>query len=205
MRVAVVGATGDVGQPLVRELVDRGHHVTAISIHPELVQPDPAVHVVAADANDPEQLIPAIEGHDVVITSIQYAKTDHAALIASVKASGVPRYFVNGGAGTLLVPSTTTRIMDTAQFPAAFAAPAAAAASFWDRLEKETDLNWVYLAPPPGIGPGKRTGSYRRGGREMLAGKDGGGPTISFGDYAIAIVDELEKPSLIRDRFTVAN
>ncbi|MDQ6522953.1 NAD(P)H-binding protein [Nocardioides sp. LHD-245] len=204
MRIAVVGATGQVGRPLVAELVDRGHRVTAVTIHPELVAPDAAVAVVAADANDPAQLVDAIAGHDVVVTSIQYAKTDHAGLIASVKASGVPRHFVCGGSGTLRVPGTTTRIMDTESFPASFAASAAAAAHFWELLEQETELNWVYLSPPPGIGPGTRTGAYRRGGRELLVREDGAMPSISFADYILAIADELEEPSLVRDRFTVA-
>ena len=204
MNVAVVGATGNVGRPLTAELVARGHRVTAVTIHPELVEPHPRVRTEEADANDPTRLVPVIAGHDVVVTSIQYAKTDHARLIASVRESKAPLYFVAGGSGTLLVPGTTTRIMDTESFPTAFAKPAAAAAHFWELLEQVDDLDWIYLAPPPGIGPGERTGVFRRGGRELLTRDDGQMPGISFDDYAIAIADELEGPSHIRKRFTVA-
>ncbi|MEO6472459.1 MAG: NAD(P)H-binding protein, partial [Aeromicrobium sp.] len=162
----------------------------------------PGVTALAGNANDRQTLPQQIAGHDVVISSIQFLKTDHDSLIESVKASGVPRYFVNGGCGTLLVPGTTTRIMDTPEFPAPAAVPAAAAASFFERIQQESELNWTFLCPPPGIGPGERTGVFRVGHDELLTRPDGP-PAISLDDYAIAIVDELENPSLVRQRFTV--
>lgn len=89
-------------------------------------------------------------------------------------------------------------------FPTAFAKSAAAAAHFWELLERETDLNWVYLSPPPGIGPGPRTGAFRIGREELLVREDGAMPNISYADHAVAIVDELEDPTLVTSRFTVA-
>ena len=202
MKVALVGATGKVGTPLTRELVSRGHTVTAITTHPDDVLDLPGVTSVAGDANDRGTLPGLLAGHDVVLSSIQFRKTDHDALIKSVKASGVARYFVNGGCGTLLAPGTTTRIMDTPEFPADFAPSAAAAARFFERIQQETELNWTFLSPPPGIGPGERTGVFRVGRDELLTRPDGPAE-ISFDDYAIAIVDELENPTLVRQRFTV--
>lgn len=174
--------------------------VTALTIHPEDVEEGPLVTAAHCDANDPAQLVPAIRGHDVVVTSIQYRKTNHEQLIASVRESGVPRWFVAGGSGTLLIPGTSTRIMDGPDFPASFAA----AAHFWELLERVTDLDWVYLSPPPGIGPGERTGVFRRGREELLVRDDGAMPSISYADYALAIADEIENPELVRQRFTVA-
>lgn len=202
MKVALIGATGAVGTPLTRELSSRGHLVTAITTHPEDVLDIPGVTALAGNANDRSTLPQQVAGHDVVISSVQFHKTDHDALIESVKASGVPRYFVNGGSGTLLVPGTTTRLMDTPEFPVGFAPFAAAAAGFFERLQRETALNWTYLSPPPGIGTGERTGEFRVGRDELLTRPDGP-PAISYDDYAIAIVDELENPSLVRQRFTV--
>lgn len=202
MKVALIGATGKVGTPLTRELVSRGHTVTAITTHPEDVLELPGVTAVAGDANDRGALPGLLAGHDVVISSIQFRKTDHDALIESVKASSVARYFVNGGCGTLLMPGTTTRIMDSPEFPTDFAPPAVAAAQFFERLSRETELNWTFLSPPPGIGPGERTGVFRVGRDELLARPDGP-PAISYDDYAIAVVDELENPTLVRQRFTV--
>jgi putative NADH-flavin reductase len=203
LKIAIVGATGNVGPCVVRELVGRGHQVTAITTHPEDVEPHPAVTVLAGDANDPDTLIPQITGHDVVITSIQFRKTDPDTLIEAVKASGAPRYVVAGGSGTLHVPGTTTRIMDTPAFPAAFAQSAAAAARFFDRLRQETELNWTFLSPPPGFGPGERTGTFRLSGDELLSDADGKS-VISFADFAIAMVDEIEDPKHPRARFHAA-
>lgn len=202
MKVVLVGATGNVGKPLIHELVSRGHTVTAISTHPEDVPDLEGVTPVRGDANDRETLPDLLRGHDVAVSAIQFRKTDHDALIESVKASGVPRYFVPGGSGTLLAPGTTTRIMDTSDFPAAFAPSAQAAARFFDRIQQETELDWTYLSPPPGIGPGERTGVFRVGRDELLTPPDGPA-AISFDDYAIAIADELENQTVVRGRFTV--
>ncbi|TGD85906.1 hypothetical protein BayCH28_19645 [Mycolicibacterium sp. CH28] len=90
----------------------------------------------------------------------------------------------------------------SANLPADFAPPAVAAARFFERLSQETELNWTFLSPPPGIGPGERTGVFRVGRDELLA-RPYGPPAISYDDYAIAIVDELENPTLVRQRFTV--
>jgi putative NADH-flavin reductase len=203
MKVALVGATGNIGPRLVRELSNRCHEVTAITTHPDDVLDLPGVTPVAGDANDRSTLPALLAGHDVVVSSIGFWKTDHEVLIGAVKDSGVPRYFVNGGSGTLLIPGTTTRIMDTPAFPAAFADHAAAAAHFFDLLRQETELDWTYLSPPPGIRAGERTGVFRLGRDELLA-VDEGLPEISFEDYSIAIVDELENHTLTRQRFTVA-
>lgn len=203
MKIAVVGATGNVGPFTVRELVSRGHQVTAITTHPQDVPAHELVTTVPGDANDPATLVPQLVGHDVVITSIQFRKTDPDQLIESVKASGVPRYLVSGGSGTLLVPGTTTRIMDTDAFPAAYAKSAAAAARFFDRLRQEKDLNWTYLSPPPGFGPGDRTGVFRLSGDELLSDSEGKS-VISFADFAIALADEVEVPRHPRARFHAA-
>jgi uncharacterized protein len=203
MKVAIIGATGNVGTCVVRELSERVHQITAISTHPELVPDSPGVIAVRGDANDADSLVKLIAGHDVVVSSIQFSKTDPDTLIEAVKSSAAPRYVVVGGSGTLLAPGTTTRIMHTPSFPAAFAKSAAAAARFFDRLQQETELNWTFLSPPPGFGPGERTGTFRLGRDELLSDADGKS-VVSYDDYAIAFVDEIEHPRHPRQRFTIA-
>jgi len=202
MRIAYVGASGAVGAYVVAELARRGHEVTAISTHPDAVPELPGVTAQFGDANDGPALTALLKGHDVVVTSIQFAKTDPETIIGAVKASGVGRYVVAGGSGTLHAPGTTTRLMDTPTFPANFAAPAAAAARFFDRLLLETELDWAYLSPPPGFTPGPATGTFRLGLDEVLVGPDGTAG-ISYGDYAVAMVDEIEDPKHHGRRFTV--
>ena len=195
MKIAIVGASGVVGECVVRELHQRGHTLTGISTHPEAIPDLDRVTRSYGDANEATALVDQIKGHDVVVTSVQFTKTDPETLISAVKSSGTQRYFVVGGSGTLLVPGTNTRIMDSEMFPAAFARPAAAAARFFDLLLKETELNWTYLSPPPGFGPGERTGKFRLGRDELLV-DDNGKSVVSYADYAIALADEIERSSI---------
>lgn len=202
MHVALIGATGAVGQRLSAELLSRGHSITAISTHPDRVPAAEKVSAVYGDINDAPSMTELLRGHDVVVSCVQFAKYDHGALIEAVRAAQVPRYFVCGGSGTLLAPGTTTRIMDTPSFPADYLPPARTAAAFFDRLRQEPGLDWTYISPPPGFTPGERTGTFRVGGDEVLVGPDGTA-AISFEDYAIAVVDELEQPQHRGARFTV--
>jgi len=202
MHIALIGATGPVGQALSTELQRRKHSVTAISTHPERVPEAQNVTAVYGNINDPQAMAGLLRGHDVVVSCVQFAKYDHEALIRGVRDSGVPRYFVCGGSGTLLAPKTTTRLMDTPSFPADYLPPAQAAATFFDRLHEERDLDWTYLSPPPGFTPGERTGTFRVGNDEVLIGPDGKA-AITYGDYVVAVVDELEQPKHRGRRFTV--
>ncbi len=201
MHVAFIGATGPVGQRVSTELLSRGHSITAISTHPERMPQAENVTAVRGDINDPVAMAELLRGHEVVVSCVQFAKYDHEALIQAVRASQVSRYFVCGGSGTLLTPGTTTRLMDTPSFPADYLPPARAAAAFFDRLQQVDDLDWTYISPPPGFAPGERTGVFRVGGDEVLIGPDGK-PAISYEDYAVAVVDELEDQKQ-RGRFTV--
>jgi uncharacterized protein len=107
---------------------------------------------------------------------------------------------VVGGAGSLEV-APGVKLIDTPQFPAAYKAEAAKGGEFLDLLRKENDLEWTFLSPSEMIGPGERTGKFRLGKDQLLTNDKGS--SISWEDYAIAAVDELEKPAHVRERFTV--
>ena len=192
MKIAYIGASGDVGKRVVPELVSRGQQVTAISKHPDRLPTGDGITPREGDIDDPETMTGLLKGHDVVVSSVQFKKYDHEKLIAAVKASGVPRYFVCGGSGTAHAPGTTTRIMDLPSFPEAAMVSATNAARFFDRINQESELDWTFITPPPppGFAPGTRTGRYRTGQDEMLV-PEGGKPGISYEDYAIAIADEI--------------
>ena len=72
---------------------------------------------------------------------------------------------------------------------------------FLELLRKDKDLDWTFLSPSAVIAPGERTGKFRLGKDQLLTHDKGS--NISWEDYAIAAVDELEKPAHIRQRFTV--
>ena len=202
MNVALIGASGRAGSCILKELSDRGHRVTAIARDPARIAALPGVTAVAADAQDPDALAGVLRGHDAVVSSIKFQMSDPRTLIAAVKASGVPRYLVVGGAGSLL-DADGNRLVDTPAFPDAYKPEAQAGGEFLALLRAEPDLDWTFLSPAFIFADGERTGRFRLGGDTALKGEDG--PSrISFADYAIALVDESETPKHPRQRFSIA-
>lgn len=201
MKVALIGATGHVGSRLLAELSARGHVVTAIVRQPDKVPAGGKVTAVKGEVFDGDGLARLLAGHDVVISAVHFSASDPGTLIGAVKASGVPRYIVVGGAGSLEV-APGLKLIDTPQFPAAYLDEARKGADFLDLLKAEPALNWAFLSPSALIQPGERTGRFRLGIDQLLV-DDAGNSAISTEDYAIALVDELETPRHERRRFTV--
>jgi putative NADH-flavin reductase len=200
MKIALIGATGNAGSRILAELSRRGHHITAIARHPEKLPALSGVTPSQADAGDVAGLAAAIKGHDAVISSVHFSASDPHKLIAAVHQAGVRRYLVVGGAGSLEV-APGVRLIDTPQFPAIYKAEAAAGGVFLDLLRQEPVLDWTFLSPSAMFVPGERTGKFRLG-RDQLLTNDKGS-SISFEDYAVALADEIEKPTHSRQRFTV--
>ena len=200
MKIALIGATGNAGSRILAELSRRGHAVTAIARHPEKVPLLPGVVPTKADIDDVRALAAMLKGHDAVISSVHFTASDPHKLIEAVHESGVPRYLVVGGAGSLEV-APGVKLIDTPQFPALYKAEAAAGSAFLDLLRTETALDWTFLSPSAMFVPGERSEKFRLGGDQLLSNDSGS--SISFEDYAIALVDELEKPAHSRQRFTV--
>lgn len=201
MKVALIGASGNVGARLLAELVSRGHAVTAIARRPEKIQVKPGVVAIRGDVADQAGLTELLSGHDAVISAVRFAATDPRKLIGAVKGAKVGRYLVVGGAGSLEV-APGRRLMDTPSFPEAYKPEASKGGEFLQILRTEKDLNWTFLSPSAAIGPGQRTGKFRLGGDQLLT-DDKGKSSISYEDFAVALVDELEKPAHSRRRFTV--
>lgn len=200
MKVALIGASGNAGQRLHAELVSRGHDVTAIARNPEKVQPLDRTRAVAADIDAPEALAEVLSGHDAVISSVMFLAFDPEKLLRAVQSSGVPRYLVVGGAGSLEV-APGARLIDSPDFPAAYRAEAEAGAAYLDRLKQGDGLDWTFLSPSAVFEAGERTGTFRLGTDQLIAGPEGS--RISYEDFAVAMVDELEEPKHSRGRFTV--
>jgi putative NADH-flavin reductase len=210
MKVALVGATGPVGRRILDELVSRGHHVLAAVRDVSKVPAHPNVRAVSTDVADPDGLAAVLTGSDAVVSAIRFLKTEPQKLIDAVRKSGVRRYVVVGGAASLFVPGTKTKLLDSGQIPEEFLPEPTAGAKFLEYLYDVDDLDWVFLSPSGmfsndeqfGTKPGGRSGKFRLGKDELLV-SDTGESEISYEDYAVALVDELEHPQHTRQRFTV--
>ena len=200
-KVALIGASGFIGSRLLAELSARGHAVTAIVRNPEKVASLPGVTAVKGDVFDKDGLAGLVAGHDAAISSVHFSASDPQILLASVRQSGVKRYLVVGGAGSLEV-APGVKLFDTPEFPAVYLDEARKGGAFLDLLKQEQGLDWTFLSPSALIQPGERTGQFRLGTDQLLVDAKGNS-AISAEDYAIALVDELEKPAHSRRRFTV--
>jgi len=201
MKVVLIGASGFIGSRLLAELASRGHNVTAIVRNPEKVAARPGVTAVKGDVFDKDGLAKLLAGHDAVISAVHFSASDPQTLLAAVKQSGVKRYLVVGGAGSLEV-APGVKLVDTPEFPAAYLDEAKKGGVFLDLLKQEQGLDWTFLSPSALIQPGERTGNFRLGTDRLLVDAKGNS-AISAEDYAVALVDELEKPAHSRRRFTV--
>lgn len=200
-KIAIIGATGRAGSQLLEEALRRGHNVVAIVRDPSRLQGRPGVTVKALDATDSHALQTAVSGVDAVLSAAHFSTLSPHAIIEPVKRAGVKRLLVVGGAGSLLLPSGH-RVIDSPDFPEAYKAEASAGVVFLEQLRKEADLDWTFLSPSAEFVEGARTGHYTLGKDHLLIGAEGKS-WISFADYAIAMIDELEKPAHSRQRFTV--
>ncbi|RVD67435.1 NAD-dependent epimerase/dehydratase family protein, partial [Mesorhizobium sp. M4A.F.Ca.ET.029.04.2.1] len=133
MKIALIGASGQAGSRILKELSDRGHAITAIARNPDKIAKLPGVTARKGDVFDKEGLAELIEGHDAVVSSVHFTASDPDTLIAAVRASGVKRYLVVGGAGSLEV-APGKRLVDAPEFPAIYKTEAQKGADFLDTL-----------------------------------------------------------------------
>lgn len=200
MKIALIGASGNIGSRILSELVRRGHKVTAIARNPDRIVPAAGVTARQGDVFDGDGMATLLAGHDAAISAVHFLDSDPRTLVEAVRASGVPRYLVVGGAGSLEV-APGVALVSTPEFPAAYKAEATRGGEFLALLRGTDDLDWTFLSPSAVIFPGERTGRFRLGGDQLLVGDQGS--RISMEDYAVALVDELETPAHPRRRFTV--
>jgi uncharacterized protein len=201
MKIALIGVTGNVGRRILAEALERGHSVTGIARNTSVLQPQQNLRLVDGDVNAPEALAPLLAGHDVVVSSVMFAASDPARLIDAVRRSGVKRYLIVGGAGSLEV-APGKLVIELPDFPEFARVEASRGKVFLDVLRGVRDLDWTMLSPSALFIEGERTGLFRLGTDTLLTAADGKS-WISYEDYAIALLDEIETPKHIGRRFTV--
>lgn len=209
MKIAIIGATGTVGQRILQEALVRGHQVTAVVRDPSrITRQDENLRVIAGDILDSASIAQAVAGCDAVISAYgpppgaeNTVETAAQMLVGGVKAGGVSRLVVVGGAGSLEV-APGVQLVDTPEFPEAWKAVALAHRATIN-VYRASDLAWTYFSPAAMFQPGERTGKFRIGTTQLVVDEKGES-RISTEDYAIAMVDEVENPQFIRRQFTVA-
>ena len=211
MKITLLGATGFVGSALLKEALDRGHVVTAIVRHPEnLTSRDRLVGRVG-DVYDSDGLAALLTGHDAVVSAFSPGWKNPnlyedqvrgtASIIAAIKKSGVKRVLWVGGAGGLEV-SPGVRVVDQRDMPNWVKPGSLATINALEQLQREPQLDWSFLSPSGEMSSGERTGKFRLGGGTLLRDNEGQS-RISVQDFAVAMLDELERPSHLHQRFTV--
>jgi uncharacterized protein len=215
MKIVLFGATGNVGTRIAAEALRRGHDVVGVVRDPAAVQsPDARVTLVKGDATSADSVAEIARGADAVVSAISPRPNarglaapslaeNSRALIEGLRAAGVRRVLYVGGASSLEV-APGQALADQPDFPEIYKAEAREgrdALAIW--RDEAQGLDWTYLSPAAEIAPGRRSGSYRTSGDQLLV-DDTGKSFITFEDYAVAVLDELEQPQHVGARFGVA-
>jgi uncharacterized protein len=208
-KVVVFGAAGQFGRRIITEAVSRGHEVVAAVRNPAAA-PDfgVGVAVVTGDVTSADSVAAVAKDADVLLLTVggpgRALFTDAAATVLGVVAAlpePAPRIVHLGGGASLTTPDGT-RFLDLPSFPAAYLDPATGQADALELYRASSGANWTYVSPPPiHFHPGERTGKYRTGLDQPVAGDDGQA-RLSYEDLAVAVVDEIERPEFQNTRFT---
>jgi uncharacterized protein len=205
MNVVLYGATGKSGQRILHELTSRGHQVTAVARNKASLPAN--VKAVQDDLSNVDAIAAVIAGADVVVSAYAPPQENTDLLVgvterqvAAVKKARVPRLIVVGGAGSLEVAPGVSLIA-SGHLPPAWL-PIAQSHEKALTVLKKSDINWTYFSPAAFFEAGERTGKFRLGTTGLIANEKGES-RISLEDYAIALVDEIEKPKHERAQFTI--
>ena len=212
MKITVIGGGGMIGQRIVREALDRGHHVTVLVRDPARVtEKHEQLRVAKGDVLDKAMLSAAFAGQQVVISAVGTARAQdpdytlyrNAAetLVDVLRGMGkkAPRLIVVGGVGSLFDASGNLVLERVPKERKPEHLGQKAALDFYRSV---SDVDWTYVSPPGRIAPGERKGVYRTGDDQLLVDAKGESG-ISMEDYAVALIDEAEKPVHTGRRFTV--
>lgn len=213
MKVVLIGASGFVGSAILNELLKRGHDVTAIVRHPEkITKSNQLLKVVKADVADTNILEDECKNKDAVISAYNpgwnnpnmYEDTlkNYPLILKAVKAAGVKRLLCVGGAGTLFC-APGLRVIDSGVIPDSIMGGVKSLGEFYlNTLMNEKDIDWVFFSPAGSLEPGQATGKFRLGKDDLIVDSEGKSH-ITVGDYALAMVDELEHAKHHQERFTI--
>ena len=204
--IAVVAANGRVARKVITEAKGRGWDVTAF-VRTEA--PSDAQHVIVKDIFDLTK--DDLKGFDAVVDAFgawtEETLPQHSTTLAhlcDILTGTETRLLIVGGAGSLYLDGThTAQVKDAPNFPPEFLPLATAMGKALEELRGRDDVNWTYISPAGDFqADGERTGKYLLAGEELTLNSKGES-IISYADYAIAMVDEIENGSHIKQRISV--
>lgn len=211
--VLLIGATGFVGSEILNELVSRGHRVTAVVRNVEKLPHLDGVEAVSADVADEDTLTALAQGKDAIISAYnpgwgnpamaELTLQNYNHILEETRRSGVERLLIVGGAGTLFC-APGLRVVDSGAIPDDIMDAVRSLGNFYlNTLTTVDDIDWVFFSPAGQFdADGPRTGKFRLGKDDLIVDANGESH-ISVKDYAVAMVDELERPQHHRERFTI--
>lgn len=207
MKIAVIGASGQAGRLILKESSDRDYDVTAI-VRDQTKIKDQDIPVIEKDIFD--LTTSDLQTFDVVVNAFgaplgeEQPHVDVGKKLIDLLHGTQTRLIVVGGAGSLYTDeSKSLQVIDTPDFPDAFKPTANGQGRNLQDLQKTDNLKWTFISPSAEFdAEGKRTGSYQEG-KDVLLVNSQGESYISYADYAIAVVDEIENAKHLRERFTV--
>ena len=207
MNIALCGATGRAGSRIMTELLARGHRVIVIVREEGSLSPREGVTVVVDDLTDAARTAENIKGSDALVSAYAPPAADveelvrvTQRLVEATGRSGVPRFLMVGGAGSLEVAPGVT-LADSGKLPPEWLPIATAHAHALEVL-RSSSIDWTSLSPAAYFDPGERTGRFRLGTDNLIVSDDGNS-SISMEDYAIAMVDEITVPRHRRQRLSI--
>lgn len=209
MKIGIIGATGKAGSRIAKEALERNHDVTAIVRDAAKLQVE---GVAILEKNVFDLTTDDVKGFDVVVNAFgapfgeEHLHVDAGnVLIEVLKGAPHTKLFVVGGAGSLFVdPDNKVRVIDTPDFPDMFKPTASNQGKNLEILQGTDSITWTFLSPSALFAVGKRTGTYQAGKDHLLVNSKGNS-YVSYEDYAVAVLDELENPKHVNERFTVVS
>lgn len=212
MQIALFGATGHIGRAILDETLARGHEVTAVVRDPSRLDlRHDKLRIVTGDAARSETWLDAVRGSTAAVASLSARRdgdpdslpANARILLEQLPQAGVERLVWVGGAGSLET-APGVRVIDDPNFPAAWKAEAEAQGRALETFRaSNSPIDWTYISPAALIEDGERSGRYRIGGEQLLVDANGVS-RISVADYAVALLDRVEKGDAPRRRITVA-
>ncbi len=214
MKIILIGASGFVGSHILTEALNRGHEVHAIVRDLNKLQvKNPNLSLIKTDIMEENELQDVFNaGYDAVISAYNsgWKNPDiyedftiaYASLINALKASAIKRFILIGGAGSLEIDGK--KLIDDPNFPKEIYKGAKAASDLLDVLRKENTLDWTFVSPAINLIEGTRTGVFKLG-KDSPVFNDNAESKISVQDLAVAVIDELENPKHIKERFTLGS